>query len=86
MKLFELPKFNGKARVLQTEENGLTVSKLISYETEVAKYTHETNKMEVFGWFSATTMRHLNSFFEFYGFDTCTKKELIQLYDLTENI
>jgi hypothetical protein len=78
MKVFELEGFNGKARVI--EENG--VSKLFSYETHVADYDHSNNEMKVYGWFSSTTGRHINSFLEFYGFEKCTKKELFNLYNL----
>ena len=51
-------------------------SDLVSYETRVASYNHNTNEMSVYGWFSATTAKHINSFLEFYGFDKCNKKEL----------
>ena len=51
-------------------------SDLISYETRVASYNHKTNEMSVYGWYSATTAKHINAFLEFYGFDKCTKKEL----------
>ena len=53
------------------------ISDLISYTTKVASYNHDTNKMNVYGWYSMTTARHINAFLEFYGFDKCTKKELI---------
>lgn len=52
------------------------ISKLQSYNTVVAEYNHSTNKMSVFGWYSQTTARHINAFLEYFGFDTCTKKEL----------
>lgn len=64
--------FNGKARV--EEQDG--ISYLYSYNTKVAHYIHETNKMVVNGYYSATTATHINAFLDFYGFDTCTKKEL----------
>ena len=78
MKIFELTptngrkSFNGKARVI--EENG--VSKLLSYDTFVAEFNHAENKMKVNGYFSPTTATHINSFLNYYGFDTCSKKEL----------
>ena len=78
METFELTPINsrksfyGKAKV-KTENN---ISQLISYSTVVAEYNHETNKMTVNGWYSATTATHINAFLDFYGFDTCTKKEL----------
>lgn len=82
MKVFALKGTNDKAIVVQSE--GL--SKLSSYDTEVAVYDHTNNKMTVNGWYSQTTMKHLNKFFEYYGFDCCTKQELIKHYNLTENI
>lgn len=64
--------FYNKAVVIQ---NG-NVSKLKSYNTIVAEYNHETNEIKVNGWYSATTATHINAFLDYYGFDTCTKKEL----------
>ena len=57
-------------------------SDLISYGKRVASYNHKTNEMSVYGWFSATTAKHINGFLEFYGFDKCTKKELETRYNL----
>lgn len=64
--------FYGKAKVV-TENN---VSNLYSCDTLVASYDHQNNNMTVNGWYSATTATHINAFLDFYGFDTCTKKEL----------
>ena len=55
--------------------NGPTISDLLSYSTNVARYNHTTNEMKVFGWFSRTTAKHINSFLEFYGFNKCTKQQ-----------
>lgn len=68
--------FGGKAVV--EVENG--VSTLKSYNTNVATYNHKENKMQVNGYYSPTTLRHINAFFDYYGFDTCTKKELETIY------
>lgn len=82
MRTFNLEPVNGrksfgnKARVI--EENGL--SQLQSYNTIVAEYNHRDNTMRVFNYYSATTMTHINSFLSYYGFDTCSKKELEQHY------
>jgi hypothetical protein len=82
MRTFNLEPVNGrksfgnKARVI--EENGL--SQLESYDTIVAEYNHRDNTMRVFAYYSATTMAHINSFLSYYGFDTCTKKELENNY------
>lgn len=59
-----------------TNSEGDHYSDLVSYTKRVASYNHDTNEMSVYGWFSATTARHINSFLEFYGFDKCNKKEL----------
>lgn len=64
--------FYGKCRVI--EENG--VSQLESYDTIVAEYNPRENKMRVFGFYSKTTASHINAFLDFYGFKTCSKKEL----------
>jgi len=82
MKVFNLVGTSGKATVV--EENG--VSRLFSYDTNVATYNHNSNTMTVNGWYSLTTGKHINKFLEFYGFEPCTKKELIKVYNLTENI
>lgn len=79
MKVFELTpingrkSFNGKCKVL---ESNTGISKLISYETEVAMYDQNTNKMTVYSRNSQTTQNHINAFLNFYGFETCNKKEL----------
>ncbi len=77
MKVFELTPLNrksfyGKCLVKQIDN----ISTLLSYNTEVARYNHNTNKMEVFGYYSQTTARHINAFLNYYGFDTCNKKEM----------
>ena len=64
--------FYGKCKVIKDSN----ISSLISYTTTVARYFHDTNKMEVYGYFSATTATHINSFLKYYGFDTCSKKEI----------
>lgn len=51
-------------------------AKLQSYNTIVAEYNHETNKINVFGWYSSTTARHINAFLSHFWFDTATKKEM----------
>lgn len=84
MKTFELApingrkSFNGKAVII--EENG--VSQLQSYDTIVAEYNHRTNEMKVFGFYSATTLTHINAFLSHFGFGTCTKQQLIEYYNL----
>lgn len=57
--------------------DGNHYSDLISYGIRAASYNHDTNEMSVYGWYSATTARHINAFLEYYGFDTCTKQEML---------
>jgi hypothetical protein len=78
MKVFDLSPIDGRksfyGKAVVIKQDG--ISKLKSYDTVVAEYNHATNEMDVKGWFSATTARHINAFLSFYGFDTCTKKEM----------
>lgn len=86
MKTFELSPINGaksfygKCRVI--EENG--VSQLLSYDTVVAEYNYRTNLMKVFNAQSNTTIKHINAFMHFHGFNTCTKKELLKSYNVKQ--
>jgi hypothetical protein len=86
MKKFELTPTNGRQsfnrKCIVEEDNG--ISTLISYNTNVATYNHENNHMIVLGYYSATTLTHINAFLDYYGFDICTKKELIETYNLKE--
>ena len=68
--------FNNKATVIVNDN----ISTLISYNTEVASYNHLENKIVVHDYFSATTLTHINSFLNYYGFDTVSKKELEKYY------
>lgn len=60
-----------------TNSDGEHYSDLISYTTRVASYNHNTNEMSVYGWYSATTARHINAFLEFYGFEKCNKQQML---------
>jgi len=64
--------FYGKAKI--ESKNGITF--LISYDTIVAFYDHDTNQMTVKGYYSQTTAKHINSFLQLFGFDACNKKQL----------
>ena len=68
--------FYGKANVLKNDN----IYKLLSYSSIVAEYDSDTKKMTVHGYYSRTTMAHINSFFSIFGFYSCTKKELEQKY------
>jgi hypothetical protein len=76
MKVFTLSDTNNKGIVVDSEG----IARLTSYTTEVATYNHSTKKMKVNGYYSPTTMKHINAFFVFYGVEKCTKKELEQRY------
>lgn len=86
MKTFSLQGGNGKALQNCTVIENLGISYLKSYNTTVAEFNHHKNEIKVNGWYSGTTAKHINAFLEFYGFNKCTKKELIKNYNLTENI
>ena len=53
------------------------ITKLKSYDTIVAEYNKETKVMNIKDWYSATTMRHINSFLDYYGFQSKTKQQVI---------
>ena len=70
MKIYDLPvmqgrekSFYGKARIIETE-NGEKV--LQSYNTFVCRITAAGRFVRMWGGYSATTMRHVNSFLSFY--------------------
>lgn len=64
--------FYGKAQMIREGNK----TRLKSYNTIVAEYNHKTNTVEVFGWYSATTARHINSFLNYFGFDTMSEKQM----------
>lgn len=51
-------------------------ARLYSYNTLVAQYRYLTQRMYVFGWYSATTARHINAFLHSFGWSRATKKEM----------
>ena len=69
MKIYELEptygrkSFYGKAKVIE-KDNGETV--LLSYNTEVCKITESGEFIRLWGGYSATTMRHVNSFVQLF--------------------
>ena len=65
--------FNGKCRVI--EENDTL--KLQSYDTIVAEYNKKTDEVKVNGYYSVTTMTHINSFLNHVGKPKRNKKDLI---------
>ena len=71
-RIYELPcldsrkSFYGKAYVVE-KNNGDTV--LLSYDTEVCKITVNGEFIRLWDGYSATTMRHVNSFLSLFGID-----------------
>ena len=55
--------FYGKARVIE-QDNGEKV--LMSYDTKVCKITKSGEVVRLWDGYSATTMRHVNSFLELF--------------------
>lgn len=71
MRIYELPNigdrrksFYGKAKVIE-KDNGEKV--LQSYDTEVCKITSSGEFVRMWDGYSSTTMRHVNSFLQFFG-------------------
>lgn len=64
--------FYNKAKMF--EENN--VYTCISYDTVVAKFNKSANHLQIFGWYSVTTARHINSFLAYHGFKQLSKKEI----------
>ena len=56
--------YYGKARVIE-QDNGVKV--LLSYDTEVCIITRSGEFVRLWGGYSATTMRHVNSFLELFN-------------------
>lgn len=97
--LYELkPKFDRaksfykKANVYRDDEGNIL---LMSYTTIVAKITDKIatedgkEKLEVYGWYSNTTARHINEFLQQYGYPKMNKKEMerswLKWKQLTQN-
>ena len=66
--------FYRKARVLKDDDT----IQLISYSTKVAEI--KNGKTHIFGWYSATTTRHIKEFLQQNGFKTGTKAQLEKMY------
>lgn len=77
-KIFDLPcmdgrkSFYGKAKVIECE-NGSKI--LQSYDTYVLKITSDRDVVKLWDGESATTMRHINSFLQFYGKNKISVKD-----------
>lgn len=54
--------FYGKALVVVTQDKYENTERLISYETQVACHDYNNSRVEIFGWYSSTTAKHIKSF------------------------
>ena len=63
--------FYGKAKMIREQNK----TKLLSYNTIVAVHDHQTNEMDIKGYYSATTMRHINAFRNYFNFATMKKSK-----------
>jgi len=63
--------FYGKAKVIKYKNGDIALQ---SYNTIVAAILH--NKLQIYGWFSSTTARHINAFLYQHGFCKMTKQEM----------
>lgn len=68
--------FYGKAQLIESDEK----VELQSYDTIVATYHKDTNKLVLHGDYSPTTLRHQKEFANQLGFDFKNKKELFDKY------
>ena len=67
-----------KSHVNEYTTDGTHYSDLVSYGIRVASYNHTTNEVSVYGWYSNTTAKHINTFLEYYGFDKMTKQQMLK--------
>lgn len=56
--------FYGKAKVIEKDDGEIVLQ---SYNTEVCKITSNGEFVRLWGGYSVTTMRHINSFLVFFG-------------------
>ena len=54
--------FYGKALVVVTQDKYESTERLISYKTQVAVHDLRLQQVEIFGWYSITTAKHIKSF------------------------
>lgn len=72
MKVYDLPCFDnrksfyGKAQVFELDNGGKVLK---SYNTFVCELTPEKEFVKLWDGYSATTMRHINSFLRFLGYE-----------------
>lgn len=64
--------FYGKAKVIEIENDVF----LISYDTIVAFFNRDAKVAQVYGIYSATTLRHIKEFLKQSGFKAESKKQI----------
>ena len=71
--------FYKKARVETKYESGIKIVELWSYSTNVARvveYMDGEKELQVFGWYSNTTAKHINEFLQQMGYERMNKKQM----------
>lgn len=63
--------FYGKATVIVTRDKYENTERLISYETQVASHDLRLRRVEIFGWYSNTTSKHIRSFLNMVYGEEC---------------
>lgn len=63
--------FYGKATVIVTRDKYENTERLISYETQVASHDLRLRRVEIFGWYSNTTSKHIKSFLNMVYGEEC---------------
>ena len=78
--------FYKKAYTVTAEEGSYldNIVELFSYDTKVAQINKVTRDAQIFGSYSATTLRHIKEFLMQHGFRVGTKKELEIMYLMRE--
>lgn len=70
--------FYGKAIVVVTNDKYENTHRLYSYATQVACLDLSDKTLKIFGWYSATTAKHIHSFLlEVFGEDNAELREAI---------
>lgn len=68
--------FYGKAKVFEIENDIF----LVSYDTVVAFYNQSAKIAQIYGTYSATTLRHIKEFLKQNGFKAESKKQIEKDY------
>lgn len=75
---FALEGFNGRALILPNDAENTLI--LRSYYTDVCSYNPKTGEFyKLWEGYSNTTLKHINIFRQFLGFNTISKREWIEM-------